>query len=72
MTPPAITGLKPKALKRGAKVSFKLSESAAVTLRVKRGKSTLKTGAGRLPAGGGSVTLRRMARGTYRVGDRGA
>ena len=52
---------------RGAKVSFKLSESAAVTLRLKRGKTTLKTVRGSYRAGGGSVTLRRMARGTYRV-----
>jgi len=67
VTPPAITGLTAKARARGAKVSFKLSESAAVTLRLKRGKSTVKTVRGAFRAGGGSVTLRRMARGTYRV-----
>jgi len=65
--PPAITSLKLKAQRRGAKVSFKLSESASVTLRLKRGKKTLKTVRGSFRAGGGSVTLRRMARGTYRV-----
>jgi plastocyanin len=65
--PPAITSLKLTAQRRGAKVSFKLSESASVTLRVKRGKTTLKTVRGSFRAGGGSVTLRRMARGTYRV-----
>lgn len=64
---PSITGLKTKATKAGAKVSFKLSESASVTLRVKRGKTTVKTVRGAFRAGGGSVTLRRMARGTYRV-----
>lgn len=64
---PAITGLKAKARTRGAKVSFKLSESAAVTLRVKRAKRTVKTVRGSYRAGSGSVTLRRMARGTYRV-----
>lgn len=64
---PAISDLKLKALTRGAKVSFKLSESAAVTLRVKRGKSTVKTVRASFRAGNGSVTLRRMARGTYRV-----
>jgi plastocyanin len=66
-TPPAITSLKLKARTGGAKVSFKLSETANVTLRVKRGKSTLKTVRGSFRAGNGSVTLRRMARGTYRI-----
>lgn len=64
---PAITNLKLKAQTRGAKVSFKLSESASVTLRLKRGKTTLKTVRGSFRAGTGSVTLRRLARGSYSV-----
>ena len=40
---PAISKLKLKAVARGMKVSFSLSENAAVTMRVKKGKSTVKT-----------------------------
>ncbi|MDA0182254.1 plastocyanin/azurin family copper-binding protein [Solirubrobacter phytolaccae] len=65
--PPALTNLKLKAQTRGAKVSFKLSESAAVTLRVKRGKATVRTVRASFRAGGGSVTLRRLPRGSYKV-----
>ena len=64
---PAVTKLKLKALKGGAKVSFSLSEPASVTIRVKKGKKTLGTVRLAARAGSRSVTLRRMARGSYSV-----
>lgn len=67
VVPPAISSLKLKAQTRGAKVSFKLSESAAVTLRVKKGKRTVRTVRASFRTGGGSITLRRLARGRYSV-----
>jgi hypothetical protein len=64
---PAISKLKLKAVARGMKVSFSLSENAAVTMRVKKGKSTVKTVRLSARTGARSLTVRRLARGRYRV-----
>ena len=64
---PAVSKLKLKALTRAAKVSFSLSENAAVTVRVKKGKSTVKTVRLSSRSGARSLTVRGLARGTYRV-----
>jgi plastocyanin len=64
---PVLSGLKLKARTRSAKVSFKLSESAAVTLRVKKGKKLVRTVRGSFRTGGGSITVLRLARGRYNV-----
>ena len=66
-TAPAISKLKLKAVKGGAKVSFSLSESASVTLRVKRAARTVGTIRVAERAGSRSLTLRRMAKGRYSV-----
>jgi len=56
-----------RAIKGGTKVSFSLSESASVTLRVKRGSRTVGTIRLAERAGSRSVTLRRLAKGRYSV-----
>lgn len=63
-TPPAVSKLKLRGLKRGAKVSFTLSESAAVTIRAKKGKSTVRTLRLAARTGARSVTVRGLARST--------
>jgi plastocyanin len=55
---PAISKLKLKAVSHGAKVTFALSEPASVTVRVKRGKSTVRTVRISERAGTRSVTVR--------------
>jgi plastocyanin len=64
---PAISKLSLKARKGSAKLSFALSEPASVTIRVKKGKKTLGTIRLAARAGSRSLTLRRLARGSYRV-----
>ena len=66
-TAPALSKLKLKAVSRGARVSFSLSEPAAVTIRAKRGKSTLRTVRLSARAGTRSVTVRgsKLVRGSY-------
>ena len=69
-TKPTISSVKLKAVRRGARVSFTLSESSAVTIRFKRGKTTLSAPS-RLSARAGSrsVTVRssKLVRGRYSV-----
>ena len=64
---PAISRLRVRALRRGARVAFKLSEPALVTLRVKRGKATVRTVRLAARAGTRTVRLSRLARGRYTV-----
>jgi plastocyanin len=67
-TAPALTKISLKAVRRGATVRFTLSEPAAVTIRAKRGKSTLRTVRLSARAGSRSVTIRssKLVRGKYR------
>ena len=64
---PAISNFKLKAVARGAKVSFSLSETANVTIRVKKGKSTLRTVRLSARPGARSLTLRAYAKGRYSI-----
>jgi hypothetical protein len=70
-TAPVLSGLKLKALTGGARVTFKLSEPAAVTIRFKRrGSSKILRSVRRSErAGTRSVTVRssRLVRGRYVV-----
>jgi plastocyanin len=66
-TPPAVTKIKLRAVKGGAKVSFSLSESASVTIRAKKGKTTVRTVRLAARSGTRSATLRKLARARYRV-----
>jgi hypothetical protein len=64
-----VTKLKLKPVIHGAKVSFALSESASVTIRVKHGKTTVRTARLAQRAGTWSVTIRgtKIVRGNYTV-----
>jgi plastocyanin len=66
---PALTRVRARAGRRSARVSFKLSETATVTVRVKRRGSskTVKTARARLLAGTRSVTVRGIRKGRYTV-----
>ena len=68
-TAPALTKFSLKAVRLGATVRFTLSEPAAVTIRVKRGKSTVRTVRLSARAGQRSVTVRgsKLVRGSYKV-----
>jgi plastocyanin len=68
-TAPTLSKLKLKAVSRGATVSFTLSEPAAVTIRVKRGKSTVRTVRLSARSGRRSVSVRgsKLVRGSYKV-----
>jgi hypothetical protein len=68
-TAPALTKFSLKAVRHGATVRFKLSEPAAVTIRAKRGKSTVRTVRLAARAGTRAVTIRgsKLVRGTYKV-----
>lgn len=63
-TPPAVSKLKLRGVKRGAKVSFSLSEPAAVTIRAKKGNSTVRTLRLAARTGARSVTVRGLSRST--------
>jgi hypothetical protein len=63
-TPPTVSKLKLRGVKRGAKVSFSLSEPAAVTIRAKKGKSTVRTLRLAARTGARSVTVRGLTRKT--------
>jgi plastocyanin len=69
VTAPSVSKLKLKAVVHGAKVSFALSEPASVTIRVKRGKTTVRTARLSQRAGSWSVTVRgtKIVRGRYTV-----
>lgn len=66
-TAPALTKFSLKAVRLGATVRFTLSEPAAVTIRAKRGKSTVRTVRLSVRAGTRSVTIRgsKLVRGSY-------
>jgi plastocyanin len=66
---PTLSKLKLKAVTHGARVSFALSEPAAVTIRVKHGKSTVRTVRLSARAGTRTVTVRgsKIVRGRYVV-----
>jgi plastocyanin len=68
---PALSSLRVKAVRHGARVAFKLSESATVTLRVKKRKSGKVVRTLRLQARAGTrtVTVRgaRIKRGRYTI-----
>jgi plastocyanin len=67
---PALSGVKVKSLRRGARVTFKLSEPAAVTLRVtKRSGKVVRTVSVQGRPGTRTVTVRssRLKRGRYTV-----
>ncbi|HWK29673.1 MAG TPA: plastocyanin/azurin family copper-binding protein [Solirubrobacter sp.] len=68
-TPPTVSKLKVKGIRRGARVTFTLSEPAAVTIRVKHGKTTRRTVRLSARAGRRSVNVRssRLVRGRYTV-----
>ena len=68
-TKPTISAVKLKAVRRGARVSFSLSESSAVTIRFKRGKTTVRTVRLSARAGSRSVTVRssKLVRARYSV-----
>jgi plastocyanin len=67
-TAPALTKFSLKAVRFGATVRFTLSEPAAVTIRAKRGKATVRTVRLSARAGTRAVTIRssKLARGSYR------
>lgn len=68
-TKPAISKLKLKAVRRGARVRFTLSETSSVTIRFKRGKRTVRTVRLSARAGSRSVTVRssRLTKARYSV-----
>ncbi len=68
-TKPSISKLKLKAVRRGARVSFSLSETSSVTIRFKRGKRTVRTVRLSARAGTRSLTVRssRLTKARYSV-----
>jgi plastocyanin len=68
-TKPAITKHKLRAVLRGARVRYTISERASVTIRFKRGKRTVRTVRLSVRAGARSVTVRssRLKKGRYSV-----
>ncbi|HYI18477.1 MAG TPA: plastocyanin/azurin family copper-binding protein [Solirubrobacteraceae bacterium] len=62
-TAPAITALKLKRIKRGARVAFTLSEPASVTLTVRKGEKTLRTLRLQVRSGAHKVKVRRLGKG---------
>jgi plastocyanin len=69
VTPPTVSKLKLKPVVHGTKVSFSLSEQASVTIRVKHGKTTVRTARLSQRAGSWSVTIRgtKIVAGRYTV-----
>jgi hypothetical protein len=61
--------LKLKALRHAARVTFRLSEPATVTIRVKRGKKVIKTVRKQVAAGKRTVTIRskKLKKGRYKI-----
>ena len=64
-----ISGVKLRAVARGARVTFKLTEAAAVTIRFKRGSKVFRTARLAVRAGTRSVTVRgsKLVKGRYVV-----
>jgi plastocyanin len=62
---PAITGLKLKRIKRGARVTFSLSETASVTLTARRGERTVSTLRLQVRSGEHRVKVRRLRKGRH-------
>jgi plastocyanin len=67
-TRPALSRVRASRIARGARVRFRVSEPARVTVRVKRGSRTVKTKTVRLArAGSRSVNVRGLGPGSYRI-----
>jgi hypothetical protein len=66
---PRVSSVKLTAMRRAAKVRFTLSESASVTIRVKRGRTSLKTVRVQAQAGTRTVNVRssKLRKGRYTV-----
>ena len=66
---PTVRSVKLKKVKRGAHVTFTLSEAATVTIRVKRGRKVLKTVRVQARAGKRTVTVRsrKFKKGKYTI-----
>jgi plastocyanin len=66
---PTVKRLKLKALRHGARVTFRLSEPATVTIRIKRGKKTVITKRVQAAAGKRMVTVRsrKLRKGRYAI-----
>jgi plastocyanin len=66
---PTVSKVKLKALRRGARVTFTVSENATVTIRVKRGKKVVKTVKVQAVAGTRTVNLRssKLKKGRYTI-----
>jgi plastocyanin len=64
---PRVSKVRLKGLRRAVRVRFRLSENAGVTIRVKRGRRTVKSKRVQAPAGTRTVKLRsrRLRRGRY-------
>jgi hypothetical protein len=61
------TTLRLKAIKHGTRITFRISEPASVTIRVKHGKSTKRTLRRAVRAGTRSINVRGLRRGRYSV-----
>jgi plastocyanin len=67
-TSPKLTGVRATAIARGARVRFRLSERARVTVRLERGGRTVKTAGRTFARGAHRFTVRdRRMRGRYRL-----
>jgi plastocyanin len=66
-TRPAISRVKLRALKHAARVRFRLSEPATVTLSLRKGKRTVRSLHLQARAGTRTVTVRRLAKARYTV-----
>jgi plastocyanin len=65
---PALSRVRASRIARGARVRFRLSEPGSVTVRVKRGRRTVKSRTVRLTrAGSRTVNLRGLRPGGYRI-----
>jgi plastocyanin len=64
---PRLTRVRAAATDRGARVRFRLSEAARVTIRVKRGRRTVRTRRASVRRGAHAVTVRGLSAGRYRV-----
>jgi plastocyanin len=62
---PAITGLKLNRIKRGARVTFSLSETASVTLSARKGERTVRTLRLQVRSGEHRVKVRRLRKGRH-------
>jgi plastocyanin len=66
---PTVSSLRAKRQKRAVKVTFRLSENATVTIRVKRGRKVVKKVTKQVPAGRRTITVRssKLKKGRYKI-----